>query len=78
MTVYAASDAYLLKRTLAIDMIKNRPTRNIVNWNRVFSKPRRVLTEDWALPNNPPPPSFTWLKMTTRIMSETKICTMFR
>ena len=74
---WAGPDAYP-KRTLTIDMSRNKPTRNMVNWNRVFSKPRRVFTEDWALPNNPPPPSLTWLKISAKIINEIKICTILR
>lgn len=66
------------KRTLATDMIRNTPARMMVAWNMVFSNPRRVFIDDWALPNKPPPPSLTWLKMINRIDNDTMICTMFR
>ena len=39
--------------TLIMETTMKRTERAMVNWKRVFSRPRRVRTVDWALPNKP-------------------------
>jgi hypothetical protein len=64
-------------RTLMIEMTTNAMARKIVNWNRVFSIPRRVRTVDEAEPNKPPPPSLTCRRIITTNRMETSNCTRF-
>ena len=52
-------------------------TKNIVNLNRVNSRPRRVLNEPSAEPNNPDPCPFTCTSMMAITNSETTIWRMF-
>ena len=52
-------------------------TKNIVNLNKVNSRPRRVLNEPSAEPNNPDPCPFTCTSMMAITNSETTIWRMF-
>ena len=63
-------------RTLMMDTSKNTATSAMVNWNRVFSSPRRVRPVDWAVPKRPLPPSLTWDRMITTMATEMRICNM--
>ena len=63
-------------RTLMMDTTKNTAASAMVNWNMVFSSPRRVRPVDWAAPKRPLPPSLTWDRMMTTMDTDIRICIM--
>ena len=56
-----------------MDITKNTTARTMVNWKRVFSRPRRVRKLPWALPKKPEPVSRTCISITTMRIIDTKI-----
>jgi hypothetical protein len=57
---------------------RKMPDNIMVNWNSVFSNPRRVRMVEEAEPKSPPPPSLTWAKMTRIMVRDINICATFR